>query len=85
MRLDKFLASAERLGSRAKAVAALERGKIYVNESEGTINGSCLPLGGIVLVEPGPETDALGAHDAVQLEIVARGCGRKLRRRLPIL
>jgi 23S rRNA pseudouridine1911/1915/1917 synthase len=34
VRLDKFLASAERLGSRAKAVAALERGKIYVNEGE---------------------------------------------------
>jgi 23S rRNA pseudouridine1911/1915/1917 synthase len=34
VRLDKFLASPERLGSRARAVAALERGKIYVNEAE---------------------------------------------------
>jgi 23S rRNA pseudouridine1911/1915/1917 synthase len=34
VRLDKFLAAAERLGSRARAVAALERGKIYVNEAE---------------------------------------------------
>jgi 23S rRNA pseudouridine1911/1915/1917 synthase len=34
LRLDKFLAAAERLGSRAKAMAALERGKIYVNDHE---------------------------------------------------
>ena len=34
VRLDKFLAAAGRLGSRARAVAALERRKIYVNGSE---------------------------------------------------
>jgi RluA family pseudouridine synthase len=34
LRLDKFLATAERLGSRGKAAAALERGKIYVNGTE---------------------------------------------------
>jgi 23S rRNA pseudouridine1911/1915/1917 synthase len=33
-RLDKFLASAERLGSRARALAALERGKIFLNGRE---------------------------------------------------
>lgn len=33
-RLDKFLAAASRLGSRARAVAALERGKVYVNAAE---------------------------------------------------
>ena len=33
-RLDKFLAAAERLGSRAKAFAALERGKILLNGAE---------------------------------------------------
>lgn len=37
VRLDKFLAAAERLASRAKAVAALERGKIYLNEAEVTL------------------------------------------------
>jgi 23S rRNA pseudouridine1911/1915/1917 synthase len=31
MRLDKFLASPLRLGSRARAAAALDRGKVYVN------------------------------------------------------
>ena len=33
-RLDKFLADSARLGSRAKAAAALERGKVFVNEAE---------------------------------------------------
>lgn len=34
IRLDKFLAAPSRLGSRARAVTALERGKVYVNGSE---------------------------------------------------
>lgn len=33
-RLDKFLASPDRLGSRSKAASALERGKIFVNGDE---------------------------------------------------
>jgi 23S rRNA pseudouridine1911/1915/1917 synthase len=33
-RLDKFLAGADRLGSRGRAVAALERGKIFLNAEE---------------------------------------------------
>ena len=33
-RLDKFLAAPARLGSRAKAFAALERGKVFLNGSE---------------------------------------------------
>ena len=32
--LDKFLAAADRLGSRSKATAARERGKVFVNGSE---------------------------------------------------
>src|SRR3989337_81518 len=35
-RLDKFLASADRLASRGRAVAAIERGKVFVNEIEAT-------------------------------------------------
>jgi 23S rRNA pseudouridine1911/1915/1917 synthase len=35
-RLDKWLAATERLGSRARAFAALERGKIFVNGEEQT-------------------------------------------------
>jgi 23S rRNA pseudouridine1911/1915/1917 synthase len=34
MRLDKFLAAPERLGSRSRVVNALERGRVFVNESE---------------------------------------------------
>src|SRR5262245_16668656 len=37
MRLDKFLADVERLGSRSRALAALERGKVFVNEQEVSV------------------------------------------------
>src|SRR5678815_4091999 len=36
-RQDKYLAAPERLGSRARAVAALERGKIYLNNHEASL------------------------------------------------
>jgi 23S rRNA pseudouridine1911/1915/1917 synthase len=36
-RLDKFLAEAARAGSRAKAFAALERGKVFLNETEAGV------------------------------------------------
>jgi 23S rRNA pseudouridine1911/1915/1917 synthase len=36
-RLDKFLASPDRLGSRARALDALERGKVYLNGEEGSV------------------------------------------------
>jgi 23S rRNA pseudouridine1911/1915/1917 synthase len=34
VRLDKYLAAADRAGSRARATAALERGKVFVNDRE---------------------------------------------------
>lgn len=34
IRLDKFLADAERLGSRARAMTALEKGKVFINDGE---------------------------------------------------
>jgi 23S rRNA pseudouridine1911/1915/1917 synthase len=37
LRLDKFLAAPARLGSRAKAFAALERGKIFLNGAEAGV------------------------------------------------
>jgi 23S rRNA pseudouridine1911/1915/1917 synthase len=37
LRLDKYLAAPERAGSRPKAAAALERGKVFVNEREMTL------------------------------------------------
>src|SRR4051812_18251505 len=36
VRLDKFLAHATRLGSRARAATAIDRGKAYVNETLNT-------------------------------------------------
>ena len=44
VRLDKFLAAADRLGSRGRAVAALERGKIYVNGGEVSLADASRPL-----------------------------------------
>src|SRR3954463_89953 len=37
IRLDKFLADAARLGSRGRAMSALERGKIYLNDVEAGV------------------------------------------------
>jgi 23S rRNA pseudouridine1911/1915/1917 synthase len=51
-RLDKFLAAAGRLGSRARAASALERGKVYVNSDEATLDvaGARLAEGDVVRV-----------------------------------
>src|SRR5438045_3914826 len=35
-RLDKWLAAAERLGSRSRALTAIERGKVLLNDTEQT-------------------------------------------------
>ena len=40
LRLDKFLAGAGRLGSRARAIAALERGKVFLNGTETDVAGA---------------------------------------------
>jgi 23S rRNA pseudouridine1911/1915/1917 synthase len=42
--LDKFLASPDRMGSRSKAAAARERGKVFVNGAEAGIAEIRLPL-----------------------------------------
>src|SRR6476620_11129994 len=43
-RLDKFLASRDRLGSRGRAAAALERGKVYLNGDEATLSHAAVRL-----------------------------------------
>jgi 23S rRNA pseudouridine1911/1915/1917 synthase len=50
IRLDKYLAAAERAGSRARAAGALERGKVFVNEREATLGdaGTRLAAGDVV-------------------------------------
>ena len=41
VRLDKYLASGERLASRGRAFTALERGKVFVNSAEaGTLDAT---------------------------------------------
>ena len=47
MRLDKYLAAVERLGSRARAFAGLERGKVFVDGTEaGAADAPTLLLAG---------------------------------------
>jgi 23S rRNA pseudouridine1911/1915/1917 synthase len=50
VRLDKFLAGADRIGSRVRAATALERGKIFLNEREMTPDqaGTRLAAGDVV-------------------------------------
>ena len=45
-RLDKFLASPDRLGSRAKAASALERGKVFLNATEASLADAATRLNG---------------------------------------
>jgi len=45
VRLDKFLAAADRLGSRARALAALDRGKIFLNGAEAAAADRATLLG----------------------------------------
>lgn len=51
-RLDKFLAAKGRLGSRGRAVAAIERGKVFLNEREVSMKaaGRTLETGDVVRV-----------------------------------
>ena len=43
-RLDKFLASPDRLGSRGRATAGLERGKVFLNGDEATLSQGAVRL-----------------------------------------
>src|SRR5258708_4328667 len=44
VRLDKYLAAPGRLGSRARAFAGLERGKVFVNAHEVGVADAATPL-----------------------------------------
>ncbi len=75
LRLDKYLAGQTRLGSRGRAVAALERGKVSVNGAEAVLAdaGRRLALGDVVglwLDRPGsakrrPRTGPVGDLDII--------------------
>ena len=64
VRLDKFLAAADRLGSRARARSALERGKVFVNDEEAG---------------PADASRRLTGGDAVRVWIDRPGSARALR------
>jgi len=44
IRLDKFLAADERLGSRARAAAAIQRGKVFLNDREAAQQDAAVKL-----------------------------------------
>ena len=74
-RLDKFLAASDRLGSRSRVAAALERGKVFVNDVEvGLADASRrLRAGDIVGVwmdRPGSARRRAGRVDLGQIQIV---------------
>jgi len=75
VRLDKFLAAPGRLGSRGRVAAALERGKVFVNDAEaGPADASRrLDTGDVVRVwmdRPGSARRRLGAFESGDLQIL---------------
>src|SRR5439155_3701638 len=75
LRLDKYLAAAERLGSRAKAATALARGKISVNDREASADDAArrLAAGDVVqawMDRPGTAKRRTSLGDARDLLIV---------------
>ena len=75
LRLDKFLADARRLGSRARVAAALSRGKIFLNEAEATSTDAARRVvrGDVVRVwmdRPGSSRPRRGTFEEGDLRIV---------------
>ena len=75
VRIDKFLAAPDRVGSRARVVAALERGKVFLNESEVTIADAATRLvpGDAVRVwmdRPGSAKRRPGSFESAALHVV---------------
>jgi 23S rRNA pseudouridine1911/1915/1917 synthase len=74
-RLDKFLASPDRLGSRKRVTTALERGKVFVNDIEVGPGQASRPLcpGDVIRVwmdRPGSARRRSGPFSVGQLQIV---------------
>jgi 23S rRNA pseudouridine1911/1915/1917 synthase len=75
VRLDKFLASADRLGSRKRVATALERGKVFVNDVEVGIAEASrrLRAGDVIRVwmdRPGSAKRRSGPFDTGQFQIL---------------
>ena len=72
-RLDKFLAHPARLGSRARAAAAIDRGKVYVNDAVTDHAALRLSAGNAVRVwmdKPGTARRTVRAGKRGELDIV---------------
>jgi 23S rRNA pseudouridine1911/1915/1917 synthase len=74
-RLDKFLASPDRLGSRPRATAAIQRGKVFLNDVEArpTDGGARLRSGDVVRVwmdRPGSSRARPAPLDSGGLQII---------------
>jgi len=74
-RRDKFLSAPERVGSRAKVVTAIERGKVFLNEVECTLADAAARLvaGDVVRVwmdRPGSATRRPGPYKSGALDIL---------------
>ena len=74
-RLDKFLAAPDRLGSRGKVTAAIERGKVFLNEVECVAADAAKRLvsGDVVRVwmdRPGSATRRPGPYKSGALDIL---------------
>ncbi len=74
-RLDKFLAAPQRLGSRGRAVAALERGKVLINGADAAVSDAArrLAAGDVVRLwtdRPGSAKRRLDAVDIGDLQIL---------------
>jgi 23S rRNA-/tRNA-specific pseudouridylate synthase len=75
LRLDKFLAAPERLGSRSKAATALSKGKVFLDDEEAAPDaGSRVVRAGervrVWQDRPGSAKARLGAHQAHDLHIL---------------
>lgn len=75
VRLDKFLAAPSRLGSRGRAVAAITRGKVFVNGNEissadGARHLSSRERVRVWMDRPGSAKRRPGRHRAAELDIL---------------
>jgi 23S rRNA pseudouridine1911/1915/1917 synthase len=75
LRLDKFLADRERLGSRSRALAAIERGKVFINDEEASTADAARRLSALDRIRvwmdrPGSAKRRPGPHQADDLDIL---------------
>ena len=75
LRLDKFLAGADRLASRSRAAAAIERGKVFVNDDEASAADAARRLSGgdrvrVWMDRPGSSKRRPAPHRTADLDIL---------------